>query len=134
MGVIAAPLNLLVVAKLFIGHFSLDSFQSHLRPAIGETCFQVSYNVFFSCKWHVLQNMNKSSKVTVSIRVIPCRVVFRTVATMAPLGLRDGVVALLKNVSGGVGYLRKRTQTCQFVSFRVVVKPYFDVHVFFQSS
>ena len=70
--------------------------------------------------------MKKSSKVTVSIRVIPCRVVFGTVAQGVPLwhplGLRGGVVALLKNVSGGVGYLRKRTQTCQFVSFRVVVK------------
>ena len=61
-GVIAAPLNFLVVAKLVFGHFSLDSFQSHLKPTISATCFQVSYQCVFSCTWHVLKNMKNDQK------------------------------------------------------------------------
>ena len=141
MGVIAAPLIFLVVAKLFFGHFCLYSFQSHLKPAICATCFQVSYKVLFPVNGMYWKTWKKNIK---SDRVNSRRSVSGTVATVAPLGpkgchwhllgLRGGVVALLKNVSGGAGYLRKHTQTCWFVSFCVVVKPYFDVHVFIQSS
>ena len=59
MGVIAAPLIFLVVAKLFFGHFCLYSFQSHLKARNMCDLFSGFLQGAFSCKWHVLKNMKK---------------------------------------------------------------------------